>query len=113
MAEPKIRDLDTDIRVSVLETQMNTLTHDLEKIERKMDDNYSVLHTRINEMDQAFEVKNEKILKKIDDHSLVSNKHNQDVLEKINKIEKWRWMIMGGALVAGYVLAHIKIENLF
>ena len=35
-----------------------------------------------------------------------------DVLEKINKIEKWRWMIMGGALVAGYVLAHIRIENL-
>jgi hypothetical protein len=28
-------------------------------------------------------------------------------------IEKWRWMIMGGALVVGYVLAHIKMENLF
>lgn len=113
MAEPKIRDLDTDIRVSVLETQMNTLTHDLEKIEKKMDDNYSVLHTRINELDTTFEIKNEKILKKIDDHSFASSQHNHEILEKIAKIEKWRWMIMGGALVAGYVLAHIRIEKLF
>jgi len=54
MAEPKIRDLDTDIRVSVLETQVSGLTHNIEKIEKKIDDNYSVLHTRINELDQAF-----------------------------------------------------------
>jgi predicted nucleic acid-binding Zn-ribbon protein len=113
MAEPKIRDLDTDIRVSVLETQVSGLTHNIEKIEKKIDDNYSVLHTRINELDQAFEIKNEKILQKIDDHSATSAKHNLDVLEKISKIEKWRWMIMGGALVVGYVLAHIKMENLF
>jgi hypothetical protein len=52
-------------------------------------------------------------LKKIDDHSLVSAQHTKELLDKINKIEKWRWMIMGGALVAGYVLAHIKMENLF
>lgn len=113
MAEPKIRDLDTDIRVSVLETQVNSLNHDLEKIEKKIDNNYSVLHTRINELDEAFEIKNEKILKKIDDHSLASTAHTKELLEKITKIEKWRWMIMGGALVAGYVLAHIRMENLF
>ena len=113
MAEQKIRDLDTDIRVSVLETQVNSLTHDLEKIEKKIDNNYSVLHTRINELDETFELKNEKILKKIDDHSLTSAQHNREVMDKIEKIEKWKWMVMGGALVAGYVLAHIRMENLF
>ena len=66
MAEQKIRDLDTDIRVSVLETQVNSLTHDLEKIEKKIDNNYSILHTRINELDEAFEIKNEKISLKLE-----------------------------------------------
>ena len=33
--------------------------------------------------------------------------------DKIQTIEKWRWMIMGGALVVGYVLAHLKLEKLF
>jgi len=116
MAESKptnVRSLDTDIRVSVLETQMTSLTNDLEKIEKKMDDNYTVLHKRINDLDSTFEAKNEKIIEKIDAHSVNSNLHNAELLEKINKIEKWRWMIMGGALVVGYVLAHIRMENLF
>lgn len=113
MAEQKIRDLDTDIRVSVLETQVVGLTNNIEKIEKKIEDNYSVLHTRINELDEAFELKNEKILKKIDDHSIATAQHNREVMEKIETIEKWKWMVIGGALVAGYVLAHIKMENLF
>jgi hypothetical protein len=32
---------------------------------------------------------------------------------KLATFEKWRWMIMGGALVAGYVLAHVKLEKFF
>ena len=112
MAE-KIRDLDTDVRLSVLETQVNNLAGDLEKIEKKIDENYGVLHKRINALDDTFEQKNEKILNKIEEHSKSSYENNQELLEKINKIEKWRWMIMGGALIVGYVIAHIKIDKLF
>ena len=57
--------------------------------------------------------KNEKILNKLEEHSKTSTANNAEILEKINKIEKWRWMIMGGAMIVGYVLAHIKIEKLF
>jgi hypothetical protein len=113
MATNNIRDLDTDIRVSVLETQINSLTNDFDKIEKKMEDNYIILHERINDLGSEFEHKNEKIIEKIDAHSETSARHNHEVLEKIGKIEKWRWMIMGGAMVAGYVLAHVKMENLF
>ena len=113
MASNNIRDLDTDIRVSVLETQVNSLTNGVDKIEKKMEDNYVILHERINDLGSEFEHKNEKIIEKIDAHSEASARHNHEVLEKIGKIEKWRWMIMGGALVVGYVLAHLKLEKLF
>ena len=113
MASNNIRDLDTDIRVSVLETQVNSLTSGVDKIEKKMEDNYVILHERINDLGSEFEHKNEKIIEKIDAHSETSARHNHEVLEKIGKIEKWRWMIMGGAIVIGYVLAHLKLEKLF
>ena len=32
---------------------------------------------------------------------------------RISVLERWRWMIFGGAIVSGYILAHVKIENLF
>ena len=112
MAE-RSRDQDTEIRVSVLESQVNNLVLDVEKIEKKIDENYGVLHKRINALDDTFEQKNEKILIKMEEHSKSSTANNKELLEKINKIEKWRWMIMGGALIVGYVIAHIKIERLF
>ena len=113
MADKSIRDLETDVRVSVLETQVTTLTGDIVKIEKKMDENYGVLHKRINVLDETFEEKNEKILQRIEDHSQKSEEHTQRLLEKFNEFDKWRWMMIGGALVVGYFIAHIKIEKLF
>lgn len=113
MADKSIRDLETDVRVSVLETQVTSLTGDIVKIEKKMDENYGVLHKRINALDETFEEKNEKILQKIEDHSIRSEEHTQRLLEKFNEFDKWRWMMIGGALVVGYFIAHIKIEKLF
>lgn len=118
MANPNnVRDLDTNIRVSVLESQMNGLSDDIDKIEKKIDENYTTLHTRINnlgnDLRDDIEHKHEKVIQKIDAHSAASEGHNKEIMEKISRIERWRWMIMGGALVAGYVMAHIKIENLF
>ena len=113
MADKSIRDLETDVRVSVLETQVSTLTGDMVKIEKKMDENYGVLHVRINTLDETFEEKNEKILRRIEDHSLRSEEQTEKLLEKINEFDKWRWMMIGAALVVGYFIAHIKIEKLF
>jgi hypothetical protein len=36
-----------------------------------------------------------------------------NVSKRIAVLEKWRWMIFGGAIVVGYILAHVKIENIF
>jgi hypothetical protein len=33
--------------------------------------------------------------------------------ERIGIIEKWRWMLIGGALVLGYFLAHVQIGKIF
>jgi hypothetical protein len=35
------------------------------------------------------------------------------VSDRISILEKWRFMIFGGAVVIGYILAHIKLDKLF
>ena len=59
-----------------------------------------------------FELKNDKILKKLEEHNKESCAQNKALHEKIAHIERWRWMIMGGALVVGYILAHVKLESI-
>lgn len=33
--------------------------------------------------------------------------------ERLGIVERWRWMILGAAVVVGYILAHIRFEKFF
>tara|TARA_R110002050_G_scaffold253934_2_gene392240 strand:- start:67 stop:435 length:369 start_codon:yes stop_codon:yes gene_type:complete len=105
----------TNARLSVLENNMNIMTHNIEKLEFQTDQNYATLHTRISELRddlrKDFESKNDKILAKLEEHNNYEQDQNNSLHKKIHQFEKWRWMIMGGALVIGYIIAHLKLER--
>jgi hypothetical protein len=107
----------TAARVSVLENQVVNISHSIEKLEMRVEDQYKTLHSRISDLRDDvrgdIDQKNEKLIQKIDEHSVSSSLKLDHIENKISAIEKWRWMIMGAAIVIGYVLAHIKLENLF
>ena len=102
-------------RITVLETKVTTLNSSVEKLEEKIDNNYATLHHRISDMRDDFhkniEEKHEKIMAKLDDQTKSSSAQHAALAAKIQTFEKWRWMIMGAAIVLGYVLAHIKLEK--
>ena len=108
---------DTKARLSVLENNVAFISTSVEKLETKIDNNYATLHSRISDLRDDlrfdFESKNEKVIQKIEEHTNSSNEHNKELNRRIDGIERWRWMIMGGALVIGYILAHVKLENFF
>ena len=107
----------TNARLSVLENNMNILNHNLEKLEFQTDQNYATLHSRISDLRDDlrndFESKNDKLFEKLEEHNNNSSDQNKALHDRISQIERWRWMIMGGALVVGYVIAHIKLDVLF
>lgn len=110
-------DLDTGVRVSVLESQVETLVVDISKMEGRIDSNYQTLHHRISEMRDDFhksiEEKHEKVINKLDDQIRANAAQHSAIAEKMQAFEKWRWMIMGAAAIVGYILAHLKFEKLF
>lgn len=104
-------------RISVLESQVETLTTNVVKIEEKIDSNYATLHRRISEMRDDFhtniEDKHEKVIERIDEQAKASSEQHSKIAEKIHSFENWRWMLIGAAAVVGYFIAHIKLEKLF
>jgi chaperonin cofactor prefoldin len=109
-------DLETETRVSVLETQVDTITGSVTKLEQKIDSNYATLHHRISDLRDDLrndiDTKHEKIIDKLDAQTKASTEQHAAIANKINAIEKWRYMMVGGAVVMGYILAHIKLEKL-
>ena len=37
----------------------------------------------------------------------------QEVTKRVDILEQWRWMIVGGAVVFGYVIGHLEIFGKF
>lgn len=113
----RIRDSDMKARVTVLETQMLGVAHNVEKLEQKVEGQYQTLHSRISDMrdDLRAEIdnKHEAVMKKFDVHMEQETEHHKNLQAKIGDLERWRWMLVGAAAVVGYVLAHIKLEKFF
>lgn len=107
----------TNERVSVLENQVVNISNTVERLEGRVEDQYKTLHHRISELRddvrEDIDSKHEKLIDKLDEHNETSQQHWDSVNSKITQLEKWKWMVMGGALVLGYFLAHIRIESLF
>lgn len=114
----RIRDFSGDMksRVASLETQVVNITEDVKRIETRVDGQYQQLHSRISDLrdDIRHEIddKHERLITKLDEHAERESVANNEMRSKISSMEKWRWMIMGGAVVVGYILAHVKLEKL-
>lgn len=39
--------------------------------------------------------------------------NHKEIVKKISEIEKFRWMMIGGSVIIGYVIGHLKLEKLF
>ena len=109
-------DLETETRVSVLENQVDNILKDVNKLEDKLDSNYNTLHIRISDLRDDLrndiDEKHEKLIAKMDDRSTASDNQHKDIYEKLSSLEKWRWMLVGGSIVVGYIIAHIKLDRL-
>lgn len=75
--------LDTTARIAVLENELKNVASEIKEL-------------RIDSKEQHMHM-----MKKIDDIDL-----------RLMAIEKWRWLLMGGAVVVGYFLAHTPLGKL-
>jgi uncharacterized protein YoxC len=98
---------DVDIKVAKLETTVESVQEDVKELK----DEVKVVHGRITEG-------NEKIMDKlIDIQRDATNQHDgivarmNDMDKRINgrigMLEKWKWMVLGGAILAGWVISAI------
>lgn len=93
-------------RLAKVEAQVESLKEDMTEVKADIKD----LHSRIT-------TGNREILQKIDDKIDALAKSDSDqhaelkttldgVKERVDVLERWRWMIVGGAIVLGYVIGH-------
>jgi hypothetical protein len=76
--------IDTQSRIAVLENKVQFVVDELKEIRAEQKEQHQCLMAKFD-----------------------------SVSDRISILEKWRFMIFGGAVVIGYILAHIKLDKLF
>lgn len=69
---------DTTSKIAVLENQLGNVGNELKEFRKDSKEQHKEMMDKINDMDQ-----------------------------RLTSLEKWRWMIAGGAVVLGYLMSHI------
>ena len=105
--------LDEASRVSRLEAQVESIKEDVAELKSDVRD----LHSRIttgnreimDKIDQKFES-----LSRSEDQAHGDVKESVDKLStRVDTLEKWRYMIVGAAIVLGYLVGNIDIKKFF
>jgi len=72
--------VDTTARIAVLENEVKNVVEELREIRKEQKEQHQAMLKELSRIE-----------------------------ERINSIEKWRWMVIGGSVVVGYMLSHLPV----
>jgi len=107
-------------RIAKLEIQVESIKDDV----REVKDDIKELHSRITtgnrEIVDKIEAMDERLENKLNASAAAAKQQHETIQKEIQKditkvsdrvdiLERWRWMIVGGAIVLGYVIGNLDI----
>jgi len=72
--------IDTTARIAVLENEVKNVVEELREIRKEQKEQHQAMLKELNRIE-----------------------------ERINSIEKWRYMVIGASIVVGYLLGHLPL----
>lgn len=118
-------------RIAKLETKVESIQDDIKELRTDMKEIHSRITTQTREIVDKIDDFQTRIEHKMQAAAIAANdQHNsikEDVLTEMKEmtktldgdikqvtarvdiLEKWRWMIVGGAIVLGYIIGHLEV----
>ncbi len=90
-----------EMRVDIKDLHSRVTTQTREIVE-KMDDMQTRLEHRMNAQAEMSKQQHESIQDEI-------RKDVKIISDRVDVLERWRWMIFGGAVVLGYIVGHMDL----
>jgi peptidoglycan hydrolase CwlO-like protein len=100
-------------RIAKLEAQVEGIKEDVADVKLDIKELHSRITTGNREIMDKFEEKIDELAKADkEQHSALKNAMEQ-VKARVDILERWRWMIVGGAIVIGYLIGNLDILTKF
>jgi small-conductance mechanosensitive channel len=110
--------MDTE-RIAKLEAQVEAIKEDVTEVKHDIKEIHSRITTSNREIVDKIDAMQTRIEHKMQANAQISQDQHSEIkkdvvedLEKMNNrvsaLEQWKWYVIGGAAVAGFILGHIN-----
>jgi len=96
-------------RITRLETQMTDLKEDVAAVKSDIKELHSRITTGNKEIMNKLDEKIDELAKSDKDQHASLKQTMENVKERVDILERWRWMIVGAAIVCGYLLGNTNL----
>jgi Fe2+ transport system protein B len=94
-----------ETKIGMAEKNDSELYQMLEEAKKENDKDYHLLDSRIQES-------HEILLGEIKELKNEMKNHHELVSDRLTKLEHWRWLIIGGAVVVGFIISKVPFSLL-
>jgi predicted RNase H-like nuclease (RuvC/YqgF family) len=94
-------------RVAKLEAQVESLKEDVADVKTDIKELHSRITTGNREIMDKLDEKIDALAKSDREQHETLKKTMDNVKDRVDILERWRWMIVGGAIVIGYLIGHL------
>jgi len=96
-------------RITRLETQMADLKEDVAAVKSDIKELHSRITSGNREIMDKLDEKIDELAKSDKEQHDVMSKTMNAIKDRVDILERWKWMIIGGAVALGYVTGHMGI----
>lgn len=111
-------------RIAKLEAQVEGIKDDVRDLKADVKEVHSRITTGNREIVDKIDAMDKRIEQKMTANGDAAKQQHQDIqdelqrdiksiAERVDVLERWRWMIVGGAIALGYVMGHIEFFTKF
>jgi chromosome segregation ATPase len=106
-------------RIAKLEAQMDALKEDVQEVKHDIKEIHSRITTSNREIVDKIDDMQTRIEHKMQANAQISQDQHADITKKVvqdldkvesrlSALEQWKWYVIGGAAVAGFILGHLN-----
>ncbi len=100
--------MDTSERLAKVEAQVESLKEDVSEVKSDIKELHSRITTGNREIMEKIDQKIDALAKSDKDQHEALKSTMDQVKTRVDVLERWRWMIVGGAIVLGYLIGHLE-----
>ena len=94
-------------RIAKLEAQVEGIKDDVAAVKQDIKELHSRITTGNREITDHIDRKIDDLAKNDEDQHNTMGKKIDSMKDRIDMLERWKWMIVGGAIVLGYLMGHL------